>query len=365
MRRRSLLVAGGAVVVAAAVGAGVVALGGDGTAADGGRDAGLPPATAEITRTDLVRSKTVDGHLDFAGRRTVKSAVEGTVTVAARVGGTVTQGQLLYELNDKPVTLLYGQVPMFREMKVGDRGSDVLQLERNLRDLGFGAGMYVDPRFDRDTEAAVKRWQKTLNRETTGRVGKGDVVFQPGRVRVVAADAALADQVGPDRAVLTVASTDPVVRAQLDQTDAALTAKGTRVQVALPSGRTEPGKVTGTVRPTSSGGGTGDGGTPGAGADNGITVEVTLDAGRTAARGEDGTATASVTFVSEARKGVLTVPVEAVVALRGEKGGYGLQLVQGATTRMVRIDTGMTADGKIEVSGPELREGLRVGVAGS
>ncbi|MEU8763288.1 peptidoglycan-binding protein [Streptomyces sp. NPDC048659] len=359
MRRRGALVLGGALTVALAGGAGAVVLGaGSGTEPAGGA-AGLPPATATVVRTDLVSSKTVDGRLDFAGRRPVKAVVEGTVTVAAKEGATVRQGQALYELDDKPVTLLYGPVPMFREMRAGDRGTDVLQLERGLRDLGFGRGLYVDTRYDAATEAAVKRWQKSLNREPTGRVGKGDVVFQTGRVRVVAADAALADQVGPEKPVLTVASPQPVVRADLDQADAPLTAPGTRVDVTLPSGTTVRGKVTGTVRPGDTG--AGDGAASGGGGREGITVEVTLDEGTPP--GEDTRATASVRFVSESRKGVLVVPVEAVVALRGANGGYGLEVVEGARTRMVRVSTGMTADGRIEVGGAELREGMRVGVA--
>ncbi|MFI0930894.1 peptidoglycan-binding protein [Streptomyces sp. NPDC021019] len=342
--------------VTAAVAGGVLSFGGGdgaGTPRKGGD--GLPPATAAVVRTDLVLSRTVDGRIDFAQRRVVKAAVEGTVTVAAVEGKTVTRGQALYELNDKPVTLLYGPVPAFREMKAGDRGSDVLQLERNLRDLGYGAGLYVDTEYGKDTEAAVKRWQKHLNRETTGRVGRGDVVFQPDRVKVVSADAALADQVAPGGPVLTIASTEPVVRALLDQADGALTARGTKVEVALPSGKTVPGKVARTVRPEE--GGTEDG------PPEGITVEVVLDGGPGAAAGEDAEAAASVTFVSEAREGVLAVPVEAVVALRGENGGYGLQIVRGATSSMVRVETGMAADGQIEVSGAELREGMKVGVA--
>nr|WP_203687576.1 peptidoglycan-binding domain-containing protein [Streptomyces sp. SID14515] len=344
--------------VTAAVAGGVLFLGaGDGAGSPGEDGDGLPPATAAVVRTDLVLSKTVDGRIDFARRRVVKAAVEGTVTVAAAEGATVRRGQALYELNDKPVTLLYGPVPAFREMKVGDRGSDVLQLERNLRDLGYGVGtgLYVDTEYGKDTEAAVERWQKDLNRETTGRVGRGDVVFQPGPVKVVSADAALADQVGPDGPVLTIASTKPVVRALLDQTDGALTARGTKVEVALPSGKTVAGKVAGTVRPEEDGA-EGD-------AQEGITVEVVLDGGSGAVSGEDAEATASVTFVSEARKGVLAVPVEAVVALRGESGGYGLQIVRGTTSTTVRVETGMTADGQIEVSGAELREGVKVGVA--
>ncbi|MFF1644921.1 peptidoglycan-binding protein [Streptomyces sp. NPDC058240] len=358
MKHRTALLALGAVTVAAVAG-GVLFLGDDGDAGASGKGGDLPPATAAVVRTDLVQSKTVDGRLDFAQRRAVKSAVEGTVTVAASEGRTLTMGQALYELNDKPVTLLYGPVPMFREMKAGDRGSDVLQLERNLRDLGYGSRLYVDVRYDKDTEAAVEQWQKSLNREATGRVGRGDVVFQPGPVKVVSADAALADQVGPDGPVLTVASTKPVVRAQLDQTDGALTSRGTRVEVTLPSGKTVAGKVAGTVRPETSASG-GD-----AVAEDGITVEVVLDGGAGAASGEDTRTSASVKFVSEAHKGVLAVPVEAVVALRGENGGYGLQVVEGTTSRMVRVETGMTADGQIEVSGPDVREGLKVGVAKS
>ncbi|MFH9075015.1 efflux RND transporter periplasmic adaptor subunit [Streptomyces alboflavus] len=351
MRRRTGILVGAA-AAAVAVGAGALAYEGGDT---GGGRSERPPATATVTRADLALAKTVDGKIDYARRRAVKSAVPGTVTVAAREGATVTRGQALYELDDKPVTLLYGPVPAFREMKVGARGSDVLELERNLVALGYGSGLYVDPRYDRATAAAVKRWQKSLNRTPTGRVGKGDVVFQPEQVKVVRADAALADQVGPDTAALTVASTRPVVRARLDQTDASLTAKGTKVEVTLAGGTTERGRVTGTVDPEDSGEEEASGDT--------ITVEVSLDGGASAASGEDAKATASVKFVSESREDVLTVPVEAVVALRGTDGGYGLQVVEGRTSRTVRVETGMTADGRIEVRGSRIREGMTVGVA--
>lgn len=344
-------------VTAAAATGGVLLLGtGGGAAPAAGGD--LPPATAAVVRTDLVESKTVDGKLDFARRRPVKAAVEGTVTVAAAEGTTVSAGQALYELNDKPVTLLSGPVPMFREMKSGDRGSDVLQLERNLRDLGYGSGLTVDVWYGPDTEAAVKRWQKSLNRQPTGRVGAGDVVFQPGPVKVVSADASLADRVAPGDKVLTVAAPKPVVRAELEASDGALAASGTKVDVTLPSGKTAKGKVTGTVRPEADDSGE-------AAAQDGITVEIVLDGGAKAASGEDARSSMSVRFVSEARQNVLAVPVEAVVALRGENGGYGLQIVQGGKSRMVRVETGMTADGRIEVSGAGLREGMKVGVAAS
>ncbi|GAB3731574.1 peptidoglycan-binding protein [Amycolatopsis oliviviridis] len=349
---KRLLVIGAVVAVAAVAGVSVfvVASGDDSGAKANAAD--TPPAIAEITRGDLVRSKTIDGHFDYADRRAVKSPVEGTVTQAAEPGKTVERGQVLYKRDARPVVLLYGATPMFRDLTVGTLGPDVQQLKRNLRDLGRGRGLPVDNKYDEATQAAVKSWQKALGvLEPTGDLGKGDVVFQSGAVRVVAADAALADQVGADKAVLTIASTKPVVRAQLDKDDQALAKPGTRVEVTLPEGTTAGGQVSGTVRAESGNGAEA--------ATTGIQVEITLDDG--AALPGDTTGTSSVKFIQESRKGVLTVPVEAIVALR--EGGYGLQIVRESTTTTVRVETGLSADGRIEITGDGLAEGVKVGSA--
>lgn len=344
------LVAGAVTAVVTVVGMGVFVVVGDDS---GGKavTASAPPAVAEITRADLVRSKTVDGHFDYANRRAVKSPVEGTVTQAAEPGKTLERGQILYKRDARPVVLLYGSTPMFRDLTVGTLGPDVQQVKRNLRDLGRARGLPVDNKYDEATQAAVKSWQQALGvLEPTGDLGKGDLVFQPGPVRVVAADAALADQIGADKPVLTIASTKPVVRVQLDKDDRALAKAGTRVEVRLPEGGTAAGQVSGTVK-AESGNGTE--------ATTGIQVEITLDDGA-AVPGEP-TGTSSVKFIQESRKGVLTVPVEAIVALR--EGGYGLQIVRASTTTTVRVETGMSADGRIEVTGAGLAEGMQVGAA--
>ncbi len=126
VKRHMTLVSVGTVAAAGAATAGVLVV----DDAEAGTLNKLPAATAEITRTNRTLSKTVEGRLGFSQRRPVKSAVEGTVTVASEEGATLRRGETLYALNDTPVTLLYGPVPMFREMKTGDRGSEVLQLER-------------------------------------------------------------------------------------------------------------------------------------------------------------------------------------------------------------------------------------------
>jgi hypothetical protein len=71
-------------------------------------------------------------------------------------------------------------------------------------------------------------------------------------------------------------------------------------------------------------------------------------------------AAVSVGFVASERANVLTVPVAALLALA--EGGYGVQVVDGTGTRIVTVETGLFADGKVEVRGPGLAAGVKVGM---
>jgi multidrug efflux pump subunit AcrA (membrane-fusion protein) len=70
----------------------------------------------------------------------------------------------------------------------------------------------------------------------------------------------------------------------------------------------------------------------------------------------------TVVFTAEERKHVLTVPIAALVALA--EGGYGVEVVEGTTTHYVRVQTGLFANGRVEISGDGLREGMTVGMPG-
>jgi hypothetical protein len=52
--------------------------------------------------------------------------------------------------------------------------------------------------------------------------------------------------------------------------------------------------------------------------------------------------------------------VAALLALA--EGGYGVEVVDGASTRIVAVETGLFAGGQVEVSGGGLAEGTVVGV---
>lgn len=69
-----------------------------------------------------------------------------------------------------------------------------------------------------------------------------------------------------------------------------------------------------------------------------------------------------VKFVSDERKDVLTVPISALLALA--EGGYGVQLVEGTATRYVAVETGLFANGRVEIRGSGLQPGMKVGVPG-
>jgi len=64
---------------------------------------------------------------------------------------------------------------------------------------------------------------------------------------------------------------------------------------------------------------------------------------------------------AERRENVLTVPVTALLALR--EGGYGVEVITETGSEIVAVDTGMFADGYVEISGEGITEGTVVGVA--
>jgi len=65
-----------------------------------------------------------------------------------------------------------------------------------------------------------------------------------------------------------------------------------------------------------------------------------------------------IEITTGAREGVLAVPVGALLALA--EGGYGVEVVDGGARQIVAVSTGLFADGKVEVTGDGLAEGMTV-----
>jgi hypothetical protein len=63
-------------------------------------------------------------------------------------------------------------------------------------------------------------------------------------------------------------------------------------------------------------------------------------------------------ITTEVRKGVLAVPVNALLALA--EGGYAVEVERDGRRQLVGIETGLFADGQVEVEGEGLRAGDQV-----
>ena len=145
--------------------------------------------------------------------------------------------------------------------------------------------------------------------------------------------------------------------------DQALAVTGRTVTVTVPGRGTVKGTISqgGTVITTQDA--TPDAGTASAGASSTASderIEVTVTIANQRALGSLQAAPVDVDLASSKREDVLAVPVVALLALA--KGGFAVQVVDGATTRIVPVTTGMFAAGEVEISGKGIAAGMRVGV---
>ena len=327
-------------------GAAVVALAASGPAASSEAPASST-GLARVERQTLVDRERVDGTLGFADPRAVGARLRGTVTKLPEEGATVRPGEALYRVDEDPVVLLSGRVPAWRDLGPGASGADVRQLERGLRALGRLASSEVDGDYDGDTTDAVRGWQEDLGVAETGRVELGRVVFLPGARRVSAVKAALGDQAGG--VVLETTSTRRQVAVDLAASSQQLARAGRSVEVELPSARVVEGRIVAV------------GSAARAAAEEGGEATVPVTIALRSAKGTGGLdqAPVSVGLQREVRRDVLTVPVPALVALRG--GTYGVRRADG---RVVRVRPGLAVDGDVEVAvgGGVLRAGDAVRV---
>src|SRR6266498_4530121 len=453
--RRTLLLTGAAVVILGGAVTGWMLARGSGAKEQAANPA-LPPATAEVTRTTLVDTKKVSGTLGYGDLTPISATLPGTLTWIAPVGWTVKRGEPLFKVNERPVVVLYGSVPLYRTLRDGAEGADVQQFEKNLAELGY-TGFTVDATYTSDTAAAVRTWQADLGLPETGTVELGQVVFTPGDVQIAEHIARVGDifsgssvsvinsntdlaqaaielrdaQEAYDKAanylkylqtspkipqtearlflrstrngwkyetktkafkgpapedwiieakndlalkkakledvqrnydslkngkeqevlsgggvpVLSYTGTTKLVTVELDVADQALAVEGRKVTVTIPGQEAVEGEISqvGTVVTAQST-------TPNATTQSTISdprIEVTVTIADQEALGSLDAAPVDVDFVSEERKDVLAVPVAALLAL--PEGGFGIEIVDGDTTRVVAVKTGMFAAGRVEV----------------
>ncbi|HVF73858.1 MAG TPA: peptidoglycan-binding domain-containing protein [Acidimicrobiales bacterium] len=296
--------------------------------------------TATVSRKTLVQREEVDGTIGFGDATAVVGQRQGTLTRLAGEGDVVERGKPLYWVDEVPVVLLYGDVPAYRRMAAGsDDGADVKQLEENLKALGHNPGT-VDGEWTSATTAAVKRWEKALGVAENGVVEAGDVVFRPGALRVAEHVAGVGGPASGE--VFKATAATRLVAVDLDATKQTMVKVGDAVEVELPDGRTVAGRIT-TVGKVAT--------VPQGDQQQRATVKLTVSLDDP---GDYDQAPVDVRLTQASKENVLAVPVAALLALA--EGGYAVETTDG---RLVAVETGLFADGWVEVTG-DVAEGLRV-----
>lgn len=357
-----MLIAGGAV---AAVVSGVFDSGGGGGETS---DHGSATSLASVMRRSLSTRTQFNGTLGYAGSYTVLGRAHGTLTWLPQVGAVIGDGQVLYRVDQRPVVLLYGSVPAYRDLAEGASaedvvGADVAQLNHDLVSLGYVHRADVEAgwrEFGWATRAGVVRLQSAVGAEPTGRLDLGDVVFLPTSARVTLRQAGLgAPAIGP---VLQASTTERTVSVALDPSLRSEVKGGDRVRITLPDGRTTPGTVrsvgkVATTPPSSSGESGGSGGGP--------TVAMHIRLSHPGAAGRLDQALVEVSITDRTVHHVLAVPVAALLARAG--GGYAVEVVGAdGAHHLVSVRPGLFDDAALEVqvSGSGLTAGQRVVVPG-
>jgi Putative peptidoglycan binding domain len=301
-----------------------------------------------------------------------------TYTSVPDVGDVIKEDETVYSLSDVAVPLLYGSTPDYRAFSVGmSDGADVDELTEDLISLGYGTGLTQSDHYSSAAVDAVERWQRALGLPVTGEILLGQVVFEPGPIRVTSVVPSVGESVGGGTSgagasgtVLTATSTTPIVTVDLDVSQEYLVKPGDAVSIVLPDGTSTVGGHIETVgnvatcpgasndsadlSPCSSSG-SGTNSTPT------VNVSITLDSTPTMATLDQ--APVNVDVTTQRADDVLAVPVNALLALRS--GGFGVDIVAGTTSHLVRVTTGLYSNTLVQISGSGIGVGARVEVPSS
>ena len=217
-------------------------------AADDGSDeqpaAEQERSTVTVRRQTLSETIEIPASLGFGERRELLGPAAGTATSLPPLGSEIDFGQEVARVDDRPVVLLEGDVPSWRDLGPGVAdGPDVEQVEAALVEQGYADPdqMNVDGDWTATTTRAVRRWQDALGVDDDGRLPLGSVVFSPSPLRIADHLVEVGARVtGP---LLTATGVDQTVVAALDVGDRNDVAVGQAVIVEL----SDDASVDGTV----------------------------------------------------------------------------------------------------------------------
>ncbi|MFG2813777.1 peptidoglycan-binding protein [Streptomyces sp. NPDC048410] len=348
-------------------------------------------AETVITRGTVASSQQVDVGGAGLGE---KDAGRSVVTrVSVKSGESLRMGQLLLEVSGRPVFVLQGALPAYRDLKAGCVGEDVAQFQNALAALGYSSGDDRTGMFGGGTAHAATLFYRAhdiepvteevspvrAGGEGTAAAGSptrastasdqagaasarvtSQVIVPMSEIAYVRASPAYVGQVSAHVGeeaksdLLSISAGTLIVNGSVGPDVRGLVKPGQKAIIASEAtgARAEATVVSIAAQPTKP-----DEDTDQAGAET-YAVRV-QPSGRMPADwvGEDVRITITAASSKEV---VLAVPTSAVAA--GADGRTTVTVRRGQTERRVAVDTGMTADGYVQVipEGADLEAGERV-----
>ena len=276
---------------------------------------------------------------------TVHATAAGLVTDVVSTSDTIEQGAIVYEIDTIGVPVIVGEEPVTRDLSEGVAdGADIEQLERALVELGFDpdGNIELDDVWDEATTTAWEVWEDELGLEVDGVAATTEYVriSEPGPITDVGIERG--DEITPGAAVVTAGTSTKIVTTEIGVADQDQLRLGQPVEVEFPDDARVTGTVTfvGATASAPAGDPTGDPVLP---------VEVTLDSIPETAV-DLNQVDVEILLVDRLAEGAVVVPASALISTGQE---YVVEVVSGSTTSFVAVDTGMFADGFVEVVGIE------------
>jgi HlyD family secretion protein len=381
VRPKTWVLTGSVVLGALSVAGVVIAMSSAGQATPAAR--GQQASTVKVEQRALSAMVSLDGTLTYQAQSdgspfSVINQARGIYTQLPERGQVISQGQVLYRVNDSPVVLLYGSTPSYRSLSVGTTGADVAELNADLVALDYATSAQLSPTsatFGLSTATAVEKLQVALGLSQNGTLNLGQAVFEPNAVRVTTLSAPVGSSTQVGQTVLQATSTTRQVEVAVDASHQSDVAVGDKVTITLPNNQTTPGVVSsvGTVATcppgSASGASSSTSAAPGtdacssSGTGNSATPTITVDVTPSdpAVTGTLDQAPVQVTVTTASVPRALVVPVTALLARSG--GGYDVEVVdpEGAH-HLVAVSLGLfdDADGLVQVTDSKLVAGQAV-----
>jgi multidrug efflux pump subunit AcrA (membrane-fusion protein) len=256
------------------------------------------------------------------------------------------------------VVLLHGSLPAWRDLSLGDSGSDVKQLNDDLSELGLldRNDLKSAATFESATQAAVHALQGKIGANPTGALPLGTIVFLPSPIRVVSVLPALGARADANTVIMKATSTSRRVATHLSASQIKRLNVGDDVTITLNFGGPDQRVVGGSITrvSTSADPGSGSKGDP-------PTFEVEIIPTDRSPLGDIDQMPVQVGITSETAENALTVPVTALLSTPDQ--GHAVEVLGPNGSRsLVPVKLGVFSDaaGLVQVTGDGLRAGDKV-----